>query len=60
MEYDISSYITGGVNTLSVMLGGGYYHQDMRLGEGKVDFGNPKLCFIIRKESGNVISDSSV
>ena len=60
MKYDISDYFEDGENTLSVMLGTGYYHQYMRDAEGNVDYGTPKLCFIIRKESGEVISDSSV
>lgn len=57
MKYSVSEYLTEGENTLAVLLGGGYYHQGKRSGEGPMDFGTPKLCFILEKESGNVISD---
>ena len=59
LKYDISDYLTDGINTLKVMLGTGYYHQNMRLAEGNPDYGTPKLCYLIRKQSGNVISDSN-
>lgn len=60
MRYDVADYLKDGENTLAVMLGTGYYHQTMRLAEGKVDYGAPKLCFNLEKESGNVVSDGSV
>lgn len=59
MKYDISDYLIEGENTLAVMLGNGYYNQIDRPNEGDVVFGTPKLCYIIEKESGNVISDES-
>lgn len=59
LRYDLTNYLEN-ENALSVMLGGGYYHQEDYRGEGEVSYGTPKLCFIIKKESGNVISDSSV
>lgn len=59
VKYDISSYLTDGENTAEIMLGTGYYHQNMRDAEGNVDYGTPKLCFRISKDSGEVISDSS-
>lgn len=59
MKYDITDYIEDGENELSVMLGTGYYHQNMQFGEGNVDYGTAKLCYLIKKQSGNVISDSS-
>lgn len=59
MKYDISAYLIDGENTLEVMLGTGYYHQTERDCEGNVDFGTPKLCYIICKASGEVISDKS-
>ena len=59
MQYDITDYLIDGENRLKVMLGTGYFHQNMRQAEGNVDYGTPKLCYIIRKSSGNVISDSS-
>ena len=57
-KYDISRYIADGENTAEIMLGTGYYHQDMRRAEGNVDYGTPKLCFRIMKDSGEAISDS--
>ena len=59
MKYDITDYLLDGENTLAVMLGNGYYHQIKRLAEGVVDFGTPKLCYVIEKESGNVLCDET-
>ncbi|MBQ8016458.1 MAG: family 78 glycoside hydrolase catalytic domain [Clostridia bacterium] len=59
MKYDISDYLADGENTLAVMVGNGYYNQVSRHAEGVVTFGTPKLCYIIEKDSGNVISDES-
>ncbi len=59
MKYDLGSYLRDGDNKLEIMLGTGYYHQNMRDAEGNVDYGTPKLCFRIEKDSGEVISDSS-
>ncbi|MBR5561649.1 MAG: family 78 glycoside hydrolase catalytic domain [Clostridia bacterium] len=59
MKYDVSNYLREGENTLTVMLGNGYYNQNVRMAEGDVVFGTPKLCYILEKESGNIISDES-
>ena len=59
MKYDISEYLLEGKNTLAVMLGNGYYNQNKRMAEGNVVFGTPKLCYIVEKESGNVLSDET-
>lgn len=59
MKYDIADYLEEGENTLAVMVGNGYYNQIDRMAEGDVTFGTPKLCYIIEKESGNVISDKT-
>lgn len=59
MKYDVTDYLCDGENTLAVMLGNGYYNQVVRMAEGVVTFGTPKLCFILEKESGNIISDES-
>lgn len=59
MKYDISDYLGEGENTLDVMVGNGYYNQVSRHAEGEVSFGTPKLCYIIEKDSGSVISDES-
>ena len=59
MKYDISDYLAEGENRLEVILGNGYYNQNYRMAEGNVVFGTPKLCYIIEKASGNVISDET-
>lgn len=59
MKYDVTDYLCDGENTLAVMVGNGYYNQVVRMAEGVVTFGTPKLCFILEKESGNVISDET-
>ncbi len=59
MKYDVTDYLCDGENTLAVMVGNGYYNQVSRHAEGSVTFGTPKLCFLLEKESGNVISDES-
>ncbi len=59
MKYDVTDYLLDGENTLAVMLGNGYYNQVSRHAEGVVTFGTPKLCFLLEKESGNVISDET-
>ncbi len=59
VKYDISAYLVEGKNTLEIILGTGYYHQNLRQAEGNVDFGTPKLCFIIRKNEEDIISDKT-
>ena len=59
VKYDITDYILDGKNTLAVILGNGYYNQNKRMAEGNVVFGTPKLCYVIEKESGSVISDET-
>ena len=59
MKYDITDYLADGENTLAVMVGNGYYNQLTRKAEGDVDFGTPKLCYLIEKESGAVVSDET-
>lgn len=59
MKYDITDYLADGENTLAVMLGNGYYNQNQRMAEGNVVYGTPKLCYIIEKGSGEVISDET-
>lgn len=59
MKYDLTDYLVDGENILKVMLGTGYYHQVLRDCEGVVDYGTPKLCYHIFKQSGDVISDCS-
>ena len=59
MKYDISSYLIEGENTLAVMLGNGYYGQSKQHNEGNVAYGTPKLCYVIEKESGNILCDET-
>ncbi len=59
MKYDISEYLENGENIIAVMLGNGYYNQITRMAEGDVVYGTPKLCYLIEKESGSVISDET-
>lgn len=59
VKYDVSNYLTEGENNMCITLGTGYYHQNMRQAEGNVDYGTPKLCYLIKKSSGDVISDSA-
>lgn len=44
-EYDLSEYLTEGENVLGILLGNGWYHQNKRNVEGKLDYGFPKLAF---------------
>lgn len=59
MKYDVTDYLCNGENTLAVMVGNGYYNQVSRHAEGVVTFGTPKLCYLLEKASGNIISDES-
>lgn len=60
VKYDITDYIRDGENVIGVMVGGGFYHQTMRLAEGNMSYGKIKLCYRIKKPSGEVFSDSNV
>ncbi|MBR2315501.1 MAG: family 78 glycoside hydrolase catalytic domain, partial [Clostridia bacterium] len=58
MKYDITPYLCEGENVLGVMVGGGFYHQLLRKGEGNVSYGKIKLCYKIDFEDGtSVVSD---
>ncbi len=59
IKHDVTDYLCDGENTMNVMLGNGYYNQSSRDAEGPVVFGTPKLCYILEKDSGNVISDET-
>ncbi|MBR3780586.1 MAG: family 78 glycoside hydrolase catalytic domain [Clostridia bacterium] len=59
VKYDITDYLLDGKNTLAVMLGNGYYNQNKRMAEGNVVFGTPKLCYVIEKESGDILCDET-
>ncbi|MBQ8574516.1 MAG: family 78 glycoside hydrolase catalytic domain [Clostridia bacterium] len=58
MKYDITEFLREGENVLGVMVGGGFYHQLLRKGEGDVSYGRIKLCYKIDFEDGtSVLSD---
>lgn len=60
MKYDITPFLREGKNVLGVMVGGGFYHQLLRKGEGDVSYGKIKLCYKIDFEDGtSVISDKN-
>jgi len=45
MEYNLKDGIKDGKNTLGVILGNGWYHQNKHRDEGNVEYGKVKLCF---------------
>lgn len=58
MKYDLTPFLCEGENVLGVMVGGGFYHQLLRKGEGNVSYGRIKLCYKIDFEDGtSVVSD---
>ncbi len=60
MKYDITKYLREGENVLGVMVGGGFYHQLLRKGEGNVSYGKIKLCYKIDFEDGTqLLSDAN-
>ncbi len=60
MKYDITPFLREGENVLGVMVGGGFYHQLLRKGEGNVSYGKIKLCYKIDFEDGtSVLSDKN-
>lgn len=46
-KFDIVNYLQKGKNTIGVVLGGGWYSQNERLEEGRLCYGEPKLCYEI-------------
>lgn len=56
LSYDISEYIKKGTNVIGVMLGGGYFHQTERKAEGNMDYGNIRLCYLIKTEENEFAS----
>ena len=57
MRYDLAPYLRDGENVLGVMVGGGFYHQTMRVGEGNVSYGEIKLAYRIAFDDREVLSD---
>ncbi|MBQ7543156.1 MAG: family 78 glycoside hydrolase catalytic domain [Clostridia bacterium] len=60
MRYDVSDYLRPGENVLGVAVGGGFYHQTRRIAEGRMSYGNIKLCFRLQLPDGEVLSDGTV
>lgn len=56
MKYDVAKYLKKGKNVLGIMVGGGFYHQTMRADEGRVSFGNIKLCYKLNVDNEEFIS----
>lgn len=46
-RYDITEYIKEGKNSISVLLGNGWYNQYERVVEGNMSYGKPVLCYRI-------------
>lgn len=57
LEYDVSDLICIGENKIEVILGNGWYNQNIRNVEGDFWYGNPRLRFDIF-DSGNAISST--
>lgn len=57
MKYDIKKYLHKGKNVLGVMVGGGFYHQTQRYAEGRMNYGNIKLCYLINVDSKEIYSN---
>lgn len=53
MKYDVSKYLHEGKNILGFEVGGGYYHQTARKGEGNMNYGNVKLCYRLDADGEN-------
>ena len=55
-EYDLTGYLKEGENVLGILLGNGWYHQNQRNVEGKLDYGFPKLAFelTLTEENGEI------
>lgn len=57
LKYDIGGYLKDGENIIGIAVGGGMYHQTMRLSEGTVSYGNIKVCYVIDLDGEKIISD---
>lgn len=60
LNYDISSYVNEGENVIGVMVGAGYFHQFERQAEGNMDYGNIRLCYLIKNGENEFASDTTV
>lgn len=55
-NFDITDYVEEGRNTIGVVLGNGWYNQNMRVEEGKLSYGAPKLCYELFIKSGSTVT----
>jgi alpha-L-rhamnosidase len=60
VNYDITKYLVNGKNVIGVAVGGGFYHQLLRTGEGHVSYGDIKLCYRINLDGKEILSDENV
>ena len=59
-RYVLSDYLEHGENTLEIQLGGGYYCQEVRTGEGKLSYGGPILAFSLTVDGKEYLSDETL
>ena len=58
-RYSLADYLICGENTVEVQLGGGYYCQEVRTGEGKLSYGKPVLALSLTVDGKEYLSDES-
>ncbi|MBQ3490533.1 MAG: family 78 glycoside hydrolase catalytic domain [Clostridia bacterium] len=58
-RYALSEYLICGENTVEIQLGGGYYCQEVRTGEGKLSYGKPILALSLTVDGKEYLSDAS-
>lgn len=59
IKYDVARYLKKGKNVLGVAVGGGFYHQVVRDAEGRVNYGDIKLCYRLDVDGKNFVSAKS-
>lgn len=55
--YDVSDLLEVGENHIAVVLGNGWYNQCVRIDEGHVEYGEPKIKLMLKTKADTVISD---
>lgn len=58
-KYNLSNYLISGENIVEVQLGGGYYCQEVRTGEGKLSYGKPVLALSLSVDGKEYRSDEN-
>lgn len=59
LKYDITDCLCDGENIIGIMVGGGFYHQNMRLAEGTMSYGKIKVCYKIDIGDREILSDKN-